>query len=83
MRITQVCHPVLCDEDPHQQLVGGKATWFCCKKGFFKSLGEFAEYYANKYNCHVCNDKLTVKIKGEVERIPCPAGCYLKSEINA
>jgi len=43
MKVIQVCHPVLCDQEPTQQLVGNKAHWFCCMKGFEQSLKEYAE----------------------------------------
>lgn len=62
MKVLQVCHKVLCDHEPTQELVGGKATWFCCKKGFEQSLKDFANHIANAYKCHVCRD--TGKFKG-------------------
>ena len=80
MKVKQICEPVLCDEEPYQHLVGKIATWFCCKKGFLKSLDEFSEYYANKYHCHVCNDKQIVKSNFNGHSIPCPAQCYLTNK---
>lgn len=57
MKIVQVCHSALCDNEPHQELVGNKATWFCCKKGFEQSLLDFSKAVAERYKCNLCKDK--------------------------
>lgn len=72
MKVLQVCHEVLCDNEPYQQLVGSKATWFCCFKGFEQSLNDFRKAVAEKYECHLCND--TGKFKG----MPCIGQSHIK-----
>jgi hypothetical protein len=56
MEVIQVCNEAICDNERCQELIGGKAMWFCCKKGFEQSLVDFAKHIANSYKCHVCRD---------------------------
>lgn len=76
MNPLQVCEHKDCDYEPHQELVGGIATWYCCKKGFFKALEVFSKHYANQYKCHICDDKGTIDFRGM--EMACPAGCQLE-----